>query len=133
MTHDYNDDRPAGTVYFDGKKIYLRPATFEKPTKEITEALLKDYGAAFLLLFPANGDPIPAKLEEGFPKEDKDAFIYEFDPKPIKIEAGPLGSIDPRKAKDNFMKLNNKVVSIRELAMTLAVSRSLVAMNKLRQ
>lgn len=123
---DYNDDRQAGMVYFDGKKIYLRPATFEQPTKEITLGLFNDYGAQPILLYPAKGDPIPAKLADGFPKENAEAFIYEFDPKPLQIEQGPLGAIDPSKAKNNFMKLNNKVVSIRELAMTLAVSRMLI-------
>ena len=126
---DYNDDRPAGAVFFDGKKIYLRPATFEKPTQEITEGLLKDYGAAFVLLFPANGDPIPARVAEGFPIENKEAFVYEFDPKPIQIESGPLGSLDSSKLKNNIMKYNNKIVSIRELAMILAISRDLMKRN----
>jgi hypothetical protein len=126
MSYDYNDDRPAGIVYFDGKKIYLRPAVFDKPTQEMTESLFHDYGARPMLLFPSKGATIPAKLMDGFPMQNPDAFIYEFDPKPLKIESGPKGELDPRKLKDNFIKLNNRLVSMRELAMAVIMSRVLM-------
>jgi hypothetical protein len=60
--------------------------------------------------------------------DDQDAFMYKFDPKPLIMPApGELGILDPQKAKDNFRKLHRRKVSLRELAVTFAMSRMLVA------
>lgn len=136
---NFNDDRPAGTLVFEGGKVFLCPATFEGDTKALTTSLFEGYGVKPDILIPAV-DPavwamIPERLKSGFPMEDERAFVYRFDPKPLtaEIPEGELGRLDPRKLKDNIMKMGGKLVSLRELAMIFAISRDLMAKDRSRR
>lgn len=127
---NFNDDRPVGTLIQDGGKVFLRPATFDEETRNLTSSLFAGYGVSPDILNPAMDvsvwAQIPERLKEGFPMEDERAFVYRFEPKPLSVDIpeGELGRLDPRKLKDSIMKMGGRV-SMRELAMIFAVSRDL--------
>jgi hypothetical protein len=116
------ENSPVGKVAVESGMIYIRPATEDKEVRQATERLLQSFGVMTEFHMPSHGAHLPEKLADGFPKNDKNAFLYAFTPSPWVGLQGNAGTIDARKAKKTFSQLDGKDITLRELATALMQS-----------
>jgi hypothetical protein len=116
------ENSPVGKVAVESGMIYIRPAGEDKEVRQATERLLQSFGVMTEFHMPSHGAYLPEKLADGFPKGDKQAFLYAFTPSPWAGLQGSAGTLDARKAKDTFSKLDGKDITLRDLATALMQS-----------